>query len=130
MDRPRAILIANALAFLSFGVAFTLAPAPLFTILDLDASAPAARSDLRAVYGGLELGLALFLLRCARDRVALGLEVASWAMGGLLAVRLLSLPIDRPEPWPTLGFSAAEALAFASLWLGRKWSRAESRAAA
>ena len=48
---PRLALALGALGFLAFGVVLFVAPA-LLGVVDLDVRSAAARSDVRAVYGG------------------------------------------------------------------------------
>ena len=84
-----------AAAFAGPGLAFLVAPG-LLGLVDLAPTTATARSDARAVFGGLELGLAVFLAACARRPAAhpAGLLAAALAFGGLAAGRLLSLAVD------------------------------------
>jgi hypothetical protein len=81
--------------FAGAGFAFLLAPG-LLQLVDLAPETATARSDVRAVFGGLELGVAGLLGLCAR-RTAwhhVGLLAQALAFGGLATGRLLSLAID------------------------------------
>jgi hypothetical protein len=98
MARPRLApltLWLAAAAFAGPGLAFLLAPG-LLRFVDLAPASATARSDVRALFGGLELGLAAFLAACARRPAAhpAGLLAAALAFGGLAAGRLLSLAAD------------------------------------
>ena len=58
------VLVLAGLGFLGFGVAITAAPAAVLAGVGITGS-PAGLVELRAFYGGLELGLGTFLLICA-----------------------------------------------------------------
>lgn len=66
--------------------------------------------ELRAMYGGLELGMAAFLAWCAADvaRVRVGLVGATLTIGGLGTARLLSWLALRPEGWLLPALCAVE----------------------
>ncbi|MCI0459001.1 MAG: DUF4345 domain-containing protein [Gemmataceae bacterium] len=93
MNLPRAILGLTAIAFVGFGVAFTLWPAPMAGMTDLDLSSATARVDFAATYGGFELGFGAFLLLCLRRPawVEAGLWAGLLALAGFAAVRTLTL---------------------------------------
>ena len=61
MKSPEQLLIIiAALIFLGFGVWFIIKPTALAGI-GIEATSPSARTDIRATYGGFELGVAAFL---------------------------------------------------------------------
>lgn len=78
----RGVLLALAAVFVAFGVAFLFAPAKLAAYVDLEAKSRLALIELRAFYGGLELGFGLFLGIAAMRK--------SWQVPALMAA-LLSL---------------------------------------
>ena len=84
-----------AVAFVGAGLAFVAAPG-LLALVDLVPTTATARSDVRAVFGGLELGVGAWLALCVRrpawHRPALVAQAL--AFGGLAAARLLSLGLD------------------------------------
>ena len=84
-----------AAAFAAAGATFTLAPG-LLRLVELAPATPTARSDVRAVFGGLELGIAGALAVCARRPAwrPVGLLLQGLAFGGLALGRLLSLGLD------------------------------------
>ena len=84
-----------AAAFAAAGATFALAPG-LLRLVELAPATPTARSDVRAVFGGLELGIAAALAMCARRPAwrRAGLVMQGLAFGGLAAGRLLSLGLD------------------------------------
>jgi hypothetical protein len=95
----RFALWASALAFGGTGLAFLLRPETMAAVIAIDLRGTVSRADVRAVYGGLELGVAAFLLwaerRPAAVRPALVALVALF--GGLLLGRAASLALDG---WP------------------------------
>ena len=76
----RIVLVLLGLMFLSFGVAFLLRPAQMAQMVGIELPEPTARMEIRAFYGGLEIGLAVFLLVCA--------ATGAWIKPGLLAAGL------------------------------------------
>ena len=88
----RALLASGAVVFGGFGLAFALFPTEMAALVGVVAEAPEARADVAATYGGLEIGVALFLAWCLR-RGALytGFAMAALGFGGLGAVRLAYL---------------------------------------
>ncbi len=93
---PRVVLVLLAMSFIGFGLAFTLKPLEMAQVLDISLFTPTARTDFRAIYGGLEVGLGLFLLTCAfrRHLVGPGLQAGAWAFAGLAAVRFVGLTLE------------------------------------
>ena len=108
---PYVALGLGALGFVGFGLAFLVAPG-LLGVVELAPSTPSARSDVRAVYGGIELGVGVFLALCARRPtwVRVGLTVQALTLGGAATGRLASLAADGvPRPL-VLGLGALELL--------------------
>lgn len=89
------------------------APGDLMAPLDIPLVGPTAHSEIRAAYGGMHVGMGLFLLATAL-RPALR-EVGLWAslciMGGLVVGRLASVVVDGIPAGFALGLLAAEATA-------------------
>ena len=69
-------LLLAAAGFAGFGLAFRFAPGAL-AVVDLTPVTPAARSDVRAAFGGMEVGVGVFL--ALAYRVADPLLRAAWA---------------------------------------------------
>lgn len=104
MTAPRLILALSGLAFLGFGVAFLVSPVAMADLVGLPLTTPTATTEVRAMYGGLEIGLgvALLTLLGRRDHVATGLRVALCVFAGLAAGRLTGLLLDglwQPIMW-------------------------------
>jgi Domain of unknown function (DUF4345) len=89
-------------------------------VAGIELTTATARNDVRAVYGGLEIGIAAFLVYCARrpPLVRAGLAASALAFGAMAAARLLSLAVD----------GVPSALGFA-LWAGEVAGVALSAAA-
>lgn len=113
MSFARAVLALSALAFAGIGAAFLLAPADMGTHVDVALGSVTAHNDVRAVYGGLQLGVALWLaLAAARGewlRPALLAQLC--VFGGLFGARLLSLALDGRPSDLALALQLAEAVA-------------------
>jgi hypothetical protein len=93
MHPARLILALNGLAFAGFGLLFLIWPVAMASHVGLVASTPAAVIDLRATYGGCELGLAALLGFCAVSLggTAFGLLAATCAFAGFAAGRLIGI---------------------------------------
>jgi uncharacterized protein DUF4345 len=95
----RALLGLGALLYLGLGVWFLIWPEGLSAV-GLSADTPAARTELRATYGGLELGLFAFLAWCAvggRERIRVGLVALALSTLGFALGRVTGLVLDRPS---------------------------------
>lgn len=90
---PKNVLLVCAALFGFFGLWGLLSPVGMASMIGVKPTAPDGLNDLRAMYGGLELGLAAVLLWHAQteDRVSDGLLIAALTIGGLGAARGLSL---------------------------------------
>lgn len=121
----RGVLLATALAFAGPGTAFLLAPDRFAALVDLSLLSATAASDARAVFGGLELGLAAWLASVALGGRALGaaLAVQRCVVGGMLVGRAASFLADGP-PGPLAWLLIAIE---ASLFLAGITARTSSR---
>ena len=77
---PIVLLTLAGLGFLGFGTWLLIDPAGGLATVGIAAQSPAGLIELRALYGGLELGLGCFLLLCA--------NWPEWRRPGLWAVVL------------------------------------------
>lgn len=116
---PQVLVILSALAFGGLGIVFLADPARLAGTVELGTS-PFQTIELRAMYGGLELGVAVFLLWCAAapQRVGLGLWFSLFAYGGLALGRLSGILLSGVEGGPHWGLVAVETVAIALSILG------------
>lgn len=97
--------------FLCFGVGFAVVPEGMGAFVGLEMPTPTATADVRAIYGGLEIGLGVFLIACARrpEWLRPGLLAAGYAFGFIAAARLGGIMRDGATDALTLGAFALEA---------------------
>ena len=113
-DRLAPVVLALCgIAMLYIGWTGLSAPAALMDPLGIPLQGVAAHSEIRAAYGGMHVGIGLFLLATALRPALNG--VGLWAnlciMGGLVVGRLTSLVVDgAPGAFP-LGLLAVEGFA-------------------
>ena len=96
---PRAVLLALAASFIAFGVAFLLAPQKLAAYADLSTTSRLGLVELRAFYGGVQIGLGVFLAVAAmrREWQLPGLVCALLSLLGVFGARIYALTA---EGWP------------------------------
>ncbi|MBW2234825.1 MAG: DUF4345 domain-containing protein [Deltaproteobacteria bacterium] len=111
----RLVLGLSALAFAGIGAAFLVAPEAMAARVGVSLAGATAANDVRAVYGGLQLGIAAFLFHSARrpETLRTGLAVQLFTFAGLAAARLVSLLLDGNPGALGLALHAAELLGFA-----------------
>ena len=111
MNLSRLSLATTAAGFLGFGIACLVRPKTMLKKVDIDATSNTGTTELRAMYGGFEIGLGAWYAYCAAKqqyvKPALIAEVAG--LGGLVATRFASILAKRPRPimYPILAFEAA-----------------------
>lgn len=107
-------LMLAALLFAGFGLASLFQPERIAGMVGIRPSTTAGRSEIRAVYGGLELGLGAFLVYCALDaqRLELGLLLVVLTYGAAAVGRMIGIALDRPVETVTRRILVAE-VAFA-----------------
>ena len=121
-----AVLWLAALAFAGFGLAFTVAPHSMASVIDIALPTDMARIDFVATYGGFELGFAFFLALCTRrnDWLDTGLVAAGCALTGFAALRAIGIVMaDNPGSlmYGVLGMeTAGAALSFWAATLQRR----------
>lgn len=113
------VLVLAGLGFLGFGVSIVVAPATVLGSVGIGGTA-AGLVELRAFYGGLEIGLGAFLLAAAfkADWQASGLWLVAAVNGGIAGARLVGIALSGEFTsffagalvWE-LGFTVAAALA-------------------
>ena len=110
MRFARVSLWLAALAFAGFGAALLARPS-LLGVLGVALARPAAATEIRAFYGGLELGMAAFLgfasRRDAWVRPALAAQAAT--LGGVALARAIGMAVDGSAEPLILAFGAVEA---------------------
>ncbi len=108
---PVAVLLFFGASFGAFGVWALLAPASLASLIHMTPDTPGALTEIRAFYGGLELGLAAFMIRAAFYRPwRSGALMALVAVAGGIAVgRIVGLFVDQSMSGTMLGALVWEA---------------------
>lgn len=93
MKLARLLLFVSAWMFLGLGVAFVVNPQGMAGGIEIVLPTATARTDLMATYGGIELGLGVFLLLCWRRRewLGAGLMLNGLVFAGLGSTRLLGM---------------------------------------
>jgi hypothetical protein len=89
----RAFIWIVAAIFVVAGLTYVVSPASLTGATGISADA-AGLTDIRANYGGFQLGFGLFLAWCARSRVSAGLLLTALVLGGVLVSRVIGLWTD------------------------------------
>jgi hypothetical protein len=110
------VLALCALGFLAFGLWLLKDPGALARI-GIDSSSKIGQVELRAFYGGMELGLGAFLLLCAfrpEWRTA-GLWLVLLANGGAGLARVLAIGLAGAGVGTYLGWALAWEFGFAAL---------------
>ena len=118
-----------ALTFAGVGLAFLLAPTTMAAFVDLSLGSSTADNDLRAVYGGMNLGVGLFLVAATRRPAwqQPALVLVTITLGCMAGSRALSWLM---VGWPSrLGFllHAAEIVGCLAAALTLRYLRGERR---
>ena len=89
------VLLLASLGFVGFGAAILVAPAEILGSVGISGTA-AGLVELRAFYGGLELGLGAFLLVAAfkPDWTEAGLWLVAAINGGIATARLFGIALS------------------------------------
>jgi len=122
-------LLACAGCFFYFGFGFLLFPTTFCAAIDIELTSPTAITDIRATYGGFEIGLAVFLCFCARQPTfhGAGLLVTACAVGGFGAGRLFGIIMDGSTVPLMVGFTILEiVVTFFSLFLFFRLKKAKT----
>jgi hypothetical protein len=92
----RLVLLAIGAGFVAFGVAFLLAPAKVAGFADLSTTGKNGLIELRAFYGGIELGLgAYFAIAALRSSWHVpALWAAFMAMLGVVGARIYGISVE------------------------------------
>lgn len=100
MDRVPTVLVAlSALIFAGIGAWCIVDPVGALEPVGLAPASELGLVEARAMYGGLQLGMAAFLAWTLRapERVRIGLLAATLSIGGLGGARLLAWLALQPE---------------------------------
>ncbi|MDJ0656027.1 MAG: DUF4345 family protein [Xanthomonadales bacterium] len=113
----RIVLLVSGLGFIGFGTWVLVDPIGAFQNMNLAMPDEASiRIELRSFYGGLEIGLGLFLLGCLGhpSRINTGLWLTAAAFGTIGVVRLAGMLTEgyaSPTFWAALGTELGLAIA-------------------
>ncbi|MDA0745702.1 MAG: DUF4345 domain-containing protein [bacterium] len=122
MKRARGIVFAAGVLFGLTGVAFLVWPVELAGEIGIRLESPLAAVDVRALYGGLDLGIGLFLGYAALHRSLLRagalLQVA--VFGGLVAGRTLGMAVEGAAGTVAWVLMAIEGAGFLGGWFALK----------
>ena len=95
MKIGKTLVFVNGVLFVGFGLGFIISPGfflKLFTETTLSLSS--AVIDVRATYGGLGLGVGVWLLLCFKDNVRLGLLGSLVVLASIILGRTIGLIVD------------------------------------
>ena len=131
MSLPRLSLRLTALVFAAFGVSLLVRP-ELMGKLGVELASPTGFTEIRAFYGGLELGLALFFaIASTRDEwLHPALFAQAVALGTLLLARLAGIVVDGTAEPVMLLFAAIEAVGVVLAWAALRTLRPVAMSAA
>lgn len=97
MSFERSVVLLGAALFALFGISALLWPEETASLARISASHPSARNEVRAFFGGIELGFAAFLVLEARRHLDVPLRLLLLTVGGSLTGRFLSIVQDGVE---------------------------------
>ncbi len=112
----RAYLLLVGLVFFGLGLWFLIKPEAVGEFAGLRAESADARTEIRAFFGGLEIGIGAFLCGCAlrRRHLDTGLWATAWFLGCTGLARLAGILMHGRDDWDMPAFAAAEILAAAA----------------
>jgi hypothetical protein len=106
-----------------FGVAYLVRSTTMARMVGVQIPSASARADYRAIYGGAQIGIAIFFAASARHAgwMLPGLWAVALFAGGFGVARLGSLVVDRAGRDPQWVVGALELLAgVAAAWLAHR----------
>jgi peptidoglycan/LPS O-acetylase OafA/YrhL len=110
MKFARAVLIVSAAVFAGFGLLLLVVPETLNGV-GVELTSPTAFAEIRGFYGGLELGVAMFLALSASRPTWMqpALFAQAAILGGVALGRLAGVFVDGATDGFTLGLMSMEA---------------------
>jgi hypothetical protein len=110
------LIYLSGAVFLFFGLAFLIAPEYFGSMVDMEFSKPNALIDIRATYGGMLLGIAVWFFYCGKtNRVSEGLFSSFLMVSGLLLGRITGTIISGSPNKVTVFFLISEVFISAIL---------------
>ena len=131
MGFARFVLLFTAVSFIGYGLACLFAPNMVGTLSGLGLQMVSGRTEIHAMYGGLQTGLGLYFLLCGfhKEWLRPGVVALVLVMGGLALARSYGISIQGSANSYTLGAASYEAITalagLISLRLMRKGERAK-----
>ncbi len=113
MTLSRIALGSAAVGYAGFGVACLARPKQMLSRIDVKPTSVIGTTELRAMYGGMELGLGAFfaLAMAKREWTLPALTAQALGLGGLAAARIGSILHDRPRGAMIKALAVAELTA-------------------
>ena len=121
-------IVTGACLMGGLGMLFLLHPDALRDRAGISPDTPSALAEIRSTYGGLHVGIALFLLTCAalKDRRRVGLLFCGLAFAGAGIARVAGILEFRAEEADQIVTAALEIVfSIISFWLYRAWPDAQ-----
>ncbi len=109
--KPDRLLWIVCVSFVGFGLAFTFVPKEVAELVTGTApSEPSGLIDMRATYGGVAIGMGVFLGLCARRRewTRVGLIFSMLVLAAIGAARIVGIVADGSPNGFMLAFLALE----------------------
>jgi hypothetical protein len=104
MRAARIYLTFMALISVAFGLMYLVAPLTMTTPMGFGELKPSALTDVRANYGGFQIGIGLFLFFCLRrERLRLGMLLAFLVAAAIAISRAIGFALDRDVVPPLQG---------------------------
>jgi len=112
MKLARFVLLFTAVSFIGYGLACLFMPNMVGTLSGLGLQMVSGRTEIHAMYGGLQTGLGLFFLLCGlhREWVRPGIVAIVLIMGGLALGRSYGISVQGSPGSYNLGAASYEAL--------------------
>jgi hypothetical protein len=129
----RIVLILFAVGWAAFGVSCLVSPVAMLNPFNIQLLNPESLAEIRAMYGGAQIGLAAFFLYASLSQALVkpGLLLAALIMGGFALGRLTGIVIDGSFQLVTLGSLVIEvAICCLALVALRRHAAADTRSAA
>ncbi|MEL0082405.1 MAG: DUF4345 domain-containing protein, partial [Gammaproteobacteria bacterium] len=108
----RVVLLFTAFSFIGYGLTCLFLPDIVGTLSGLGLQMVSGRTEIHAMYGGLQTGLGLFFLLCGmhKEWVRPGTVAIILAMGGLALARTYGISVQGSPGSYNLGAASYEAL--------------------
>ncbi len=112
MKLARVVLLFTAVSFIGYGLTCLFLPDIVGTLSGLGLQMVSGRTEIHAMYGGLQTGLGLFFLLCGmhKEWVRPGTVAIILAMGGLALARTYGISVQGSPGSYNLGAASYEAL--------------------